>query len=104
VENAVLVVERWVLARLRHCTFFSLAELNAAIAALIPEFNARPFKKLAGSRRTLFETLDRPAMKPLPGERFEYAEWKKVRVHVDYHVEIEGHYYSVPYQWVKHEI
>ncbi len=104
VENAVLVVERWVLVRLRHCTFFSLAELNAAIAALITELNERPFKKLAGSRRTLFETLDRPAMKPLPGERFEYAEWKKVRVHVDYHVEVEGHYYSVSYQLVKCEI
>jgi transposase len=98
VENAVLVTERWILARLRHFTFFSLHELNAAIAKLLEDLNTRPFKKLAGSRRSLFEELDRPALKPLPAQRYVYAEWKKARVNIDYHVEVDRHYYSVPYQ------
>ena len=103
-EVGVQVVERWVLARLRHRSFFSLAELNAAIRALLEALNARPFKKLPGSRRALFEHLERPALRPLPAQRYEYAEWKKARVHVDYHVEVEGHYYSVPYALVKHQL
>lgn len=100
VEVGVQVVERWILARLRHQTFFSLGQLNQAIRALLPRLNERPFRKLPGSRRSLFESLERPALRPLPAERFTYAEWKKARVHVDYHVEVEGHYYSVPYQLV----
>ncbi|MFQ5982342.1 MAG: IS21 family transposase [Woeseiaceae bacterium] len=104
VEAGVLVVERWILARLRNRTFFSLAELNAAIAELLEELNERPFKKLPGTRRSLFETLDRPAMRPLPARAYEYAEWKKVRVNIDYHVAIDKHYYSVPYQLVKQEL
>jgi len=98
VENAVLVTERWILARLRHFTFFSLHELNVAIAKLLEDLNTRPFKKLPGSRRSLFEELDRPALKPLPAQRYIYAEWKKARVNIDYHVEVDRHYYSVPYQ------
>jgi transposase len=100
VEAGVLVAERWILARLRNREFFSLAELNAAIAELLEELNAAPFQKLPGSRRSLFEDLDRPALRPLPAVPYEYAEWTKVRVHIDYHVQVAKHYYSVPYQLV----
>ena len=104
VENGVLVVERWILARLRNRQFFSLAELNTAIAELLEVLNNRPFKKLPGTRRSLFDSLDRPAMQPLPASAYEYAEWKKVRVNIDYHVAIDKHYYSVPYQLVKQQL
>ena len=99
-EAGVLLVERWILAVLRHRTFFSLPELNREIARLLERLNTRPFKKLPGTRRELFEKLDRPALRSLPADPYEFAEWKKVRVNIDYHVEIEGHYYSVPYQLV----
>jgi len=104
VECAVLVTERWILARLRHHTFFNLYQLNAAIAKLLEELNSRPFKKLPGTRRSLFEELDRPALKPLPSQRYVYAEWKKARVNIDYHVEVDRHYYSVPYQLFGREV
>ena len=104
VEVGVQGTERQILARLRHHTFFSLAELNQAMAALLTEYNNRPFQKLPGSRRSLFETLDKPALKPLPAQRYEYAEWKKTTVNIDYHIELEGHYYSVPYQLVKQKV
>ncbi len=97
VEAGVLLVERWILARLRNQTFFSLEELNAAIRALLTELNAKPFRKLPGSRRSLFETLDKPVLRPLPDTPYVFAEWHKVRVHIDYHVELDGHYYSAPY-------
>lgn len=100
VEVGVQVVERWILARLRHQRFFSLSQLNRAIGELLIRLNERPFRKLPGSRRSQFESLERPVLRPLPVERFTYAEWKKARVNVDYHVEVEGHYYSVPYQLV----
>jgi len=98
VEVAVQIVERWILARLRNHTFFSLAEANAAISELLIDLNNRPFKKLPGSRREAFELLDQPVLNPLPTTPYEFAGWKKVRVSIDYHVEVEGHYYSVPYQ------
>ena len=98
------VVERWILAALRHRTFFSLAELNAAVAKLLERLNARAFRKLPGSRRSLFEQLDRPALRPLPSQRYVFAEWKKVRVNIDYHVEVDGHYYSVPYALVRRQL
>lgn len=104
VEAGVLLVERWILAALRHQTFFSLSELNRAIRTLLTRLNARPFRKLPGSRQALFETLDRPALRPLPDAPYVYAEWRKARVHIDYHVEVDRHYYSVPYQLVKHAI
>jgi transposase len=104
VEAGVLVVERWILAVLRQRTFFSLAELNAAIRELLEQLNARPFKKLPGSRRTHFEQLDRPALRPLPAAPYVYAEWKKVRAHIDYHVEVDGHYYSVPHALIKKQL
>ena len=96
VEAGVLLVERWILARLRHQPFGSLTALNRAIAILVAELNARPFKKLPGCRRSAFETIDRPALQPLPAVPYELASWKQAKVHVDYHVEVEGHYYSVP--------
>jgi len=104
VEAGVLVVERWILARLRNRQFFSLAELNAAIAELLEVLNSRPFKKLPGCRKSVFDSLDRPAMQPLPAAPYQYAEWKKVRVNIDYHVAIDKHYYSVPYQLVKQQL
>ena len=100
-EAGVLLVERWILAMLRNRTFFSLQELNREIARLLERLNTRPFKKLPGSRRELFEQIDRPALHPLPAQPYEFAEWKKVRVNIDYHVEVDGHYYSVPYQLVR---
>jgi transposase len=103
VENAVLVAERWILARIRNRTFFSLRELNEAIAELLVEFNERPFQKQPGYRRSLFEELDKPTLGPLP-EPFEYATWRKVRANIDYHVEVDGHYYSVPYQLRKKQL
>lgn len=105
VEVAVQVAQRWILARLRHRTFFSLAELNEAIAELVEQLNDRPMKLYGASRRELFERLDRPALRPLPAERFEPGEWHKGRrANIDYHVEVEGHYYSVPYQLRGEEI
>ena len=104
VETGVQNVERQILAPLRHRTFFSLAELNQALAERLAQHNERPFQKLPGSRRSLLETLDKPALKPLPPTRFEFATWKKAQVHVDYHVEVEGHYYSVPYQLVRQKL
>lgn len=98
VEVAVQIVERWVLARLRHQQFFSLGELNARIRELVEELNARIMRRYGKSRRQLFEELDRPVLKALPAERFVVAEWKQVRVHIDYHVAIEYHYYSAPHQ------
>jgi transposase len=102
-ENGVLVVERWILAALRNRRFFSLAELNLAIRELLGRLNSRPFKKLPGSRRSTFEEIERSALKPLPAFRYELAEWKKVRVNIDYHVTIDHHHYSVPYQLVHQE-
>ena len=101
VESGVLVVERWILAALRHRQFFSLMELNTAITELLETLNTRPFRKLSGCRRDYFEQLDRPALKPLPAQRYVYAEWKQARVHIDYHVAIAGHYYSVPHTLIK---
>jgi transposase len=100
----VQIVERWILAALRNHTFFSLTELNQTIQQLVLKLNQRPFKKLPGSRTELFQSLDKPALKALPLTPYVYAEWKLVRVHIDYHVDIEGHYYSVPYRLVKQQL
>jgi transposase len=99
VEGGVQVVERGMLAR--HHTFFSLLELNTARTDLLVILNQRPFKKLPGSRQSVFEALDRPALRPLPTQPYAYAAWKLARVHIDYHVEVDGHYYSVPYSLVR---
>ncbi len=100
VEGSVLLVQRWILARLRNRRFFSLAELNQAIAALLVDLNRRPFKKLPGCRRSAFERLDQPALRPLPAARYAISRWKTAKVHIDYHVEFEAHYYSVPHRLV----
>jgi len=103
-EAAVLLAQRWILARLRHQTFFHLAELNKAIWELLEELNNRPLQKLGVSRRQLFERLDQPALKSLPAERYELATWKECRVNIDYHVEVHRHLYSVPYALIHERI
>lgn len=97
VENAVLLVERWVAAALRHRRFFRLSELNQAIRELVEKLNRRPFRKRPGSRASLFAELDQPALTPLPAERFELHHWTQARVNIDYHVQLDRHFYSVPY-------
>jgi len=103
-ESGVQVVQRWILAALRKRQFFSLAELNEAIAELLVKLNQRPFRKMPGSRAELYQTIDQPALQPLPAAPFVFAEWKKARVNLDYHIELEGHYYSTPYQLVGQEV
>jgi transposase len=98
VESAVQVAQRWILARLRNRTFFELSELNAAIWELLEELNGRPMQKLGRSRRQLWAELDRPALRPLPRSPYELAEWKRCRPNIDYHIDVEHHPYSVPYQ------
>jgi transposase len=97
-EQGVLLAERWILAALRHRTFYSLDELTEAIGPLLDRLNDRPMRKLKVSRRALFETLDRPALRPLPPTAYELATFKYARANIDYHVEFEDHYYSIPYQ------
>jgi len=92
------MAQRMIVAALRNHTFFSFEDLNDAILALVDKINRRKFKKLDTTRRELFETIDKPAMRSLPPTRYEYAEWSKPRVNIDYHVEVKKHYYSVPYQ------
>ena len=101
VEVAVLIVERWILARLRNRRFFSLAELNAAIGTLVDELNSRLMRKLGASRREFFVNIDQPALMPLPAEPYQYAEWRRARVAPDYHVEVHGHFYSVPFRLIR---
>jgi transposase len=105
VEVAVLVVERWILARLRHRRFYSLAELNAAIAKLLKRLNEeKPLRRLGRTRRQLLEELDRPELKPLPVDPYVFAQWRVCRVGIDYHVEVEKHFYSVPYRFARAEV
>jgi transposase len=104
VEVGVQIVERWILARLRHQTFFSLASLNHAIAQLLSDLNQRSFKKLPGSRLEWFETIDRPALRALPATPYIVACFKVCRVNIDYHVEIQSHYYSVPHALVRKSV
>jgi len=98
VENGVLIAKRWILAVLRHRTFYSLAELNTAVRECLERLNTRPLKKLRKSRKDLFETIDRPNALPLPAHPYEYAEWYKAKVQLNYHIEADRHYYSVPYR------
>jgi transposase len=104
VEVAVQVVERWIIARLRHQEFFSLCDLNKAIRFLLDDLNQRPFKKLPGCRKSQFEALDKPALRALPVTAYYYTEFKLVRVNIDYHIEFDKHYYSVPHHLVKHQV
>jgi transposase len=104
VETGVLLTERWILAALRNRTFFSLAELNEAIAEKLTILNHRKFQKLNTTRKELFDSVDKPALKPLPARSYQFAQWKKATVNIDYHIEVDGHYYSVPYQLIQHQL
>ncbi len=104
VESGVLQVQHWVLAPLRNRTFFSLSELNEAIREKLEALNNRPFQKLETTRKILFETLEKPVLKPLPVHPYVFAQWKKARVNIDYHIEVDHHYYSVPYQLVHEKV
>jgi len=104
VESGVQVVQRWILAALRNRQFFSIHELNQAVSELLVKLNRKPFRKLNGSRHSLFLSLDRPALKPLPQKRYEFAQWKKARVNIDSHIECDKHFYSVPYQLLRKEL
>ncbi len=99
-EGGVLIVERQILAKLRHQKFFSLYQLNRAILELTEDLNAQGFQKRDGTRKSVFEAVDKPAMRPLPATGYEYAEWKKLKVQMNYHVRVENGYYSVPYDLV----
>jgi len=103
-EVGVQIVERWILARLRHHSFFSLAELNQCIRALLEELNAKPFKQLPGNRQQAFEQLDRPALRALPRHPYCYVAIKPVKVNIDYHVQYQQHHYSVPHQYVGEQL
>src|SRR5246127_356471 len=105
VEQAVLIVERWLLGRLRHRIFFSLADVNAAIAELLTQLNEeRPIRRLGVTRRQLLEQIDRPALKVLPTKPYEFSEWRTCRVGIDYHIEVAAHYYSVPHRFARAEV
>src|SRR5712675_928851 len=98
------VVQRWILARLRNRRFFSLAELNQAIRELVDQLNDRPMRGWGTTRRALYEQIDRPALRELPPAPYEYADWKRCRVNLDYHVEIAKHFYSVPFRLLREEV
>ena len=104
VEAGVQLVERWILAALRNQKFFSLTELNSAIRELLVKLNEKPFQKLPGSRKSVYEAQERGALRPLPATRYELAYWKKAKVHLDYHVELDGHYYSAPWRLIGQEV
>lgn len=104
VETGVLIAERWILAVLRHRTFYSLAEMNTAIGECLERLNTRRMRRLGKSRREVFESLDHPSALPLPPKPYEYAEWRKATVNIDYHIEVEGHYYSVPFRLLREKL
>jgi len=104
VEQGVLLTQRWVVAALRKRQFFSLGQLNEVIRELVGKLNRKPFRKLPGSRAELYEKLDRPALANLPSQAYVLAYWKKIRVGLDYHVEVEGPHYSTPYQLVGQQV
>ena len=104
VETGVLIAKRWILAALRHRTFYSLSELNTAIAELLERLNSRALRKVKKSRRELFDLFDRPQAQPLPDISYEYAEWRVARVNIDYHIEVERHYYSVSFRLIREKL
>ena len=104
VENGVLIAQRWILAVLRQRIFYSLAELNAAIRECLERLNTRLMRRMGKSRRELFETIDRPNALPLPNRPYEYAEWGKAKVNIDYHIEVDHHYYSVPFRLLRERL
>jgi hypothetical protein len=104
VEAGVRFAQSYILGRLRNVTFFSLAECNTAIGVALERMNGREMRRLGVSRRQLFDTIERPAMQSLPEQDYEYAEWRFVRVGIDYHVEVEGFFYSVPHALLREQI
>lgn len=104
VEGGVLIVQRYVLARLRHRQFFGLVELNTAIRAVVADLNAKVMRKIGSSRNELLATIDAPALKALPTEPYVYAEWKLCKLGLDYHVEVDQHYYSAPHRLIRERI
>ena len=104
VEVAVLLATRWIIAKLRNRKFFSLVELNEAIRACVTDLNNRPSRHLGASRRALFEEVEHSALKPLPAEPYVFAAWKECGVGLDYHVEVETHYYSVPHTLLREKV
>jgi len=100
VELAVKLVQRWIIARLRHFSFYSIEELNSEIKRLMPLYHNKVMKHLGCSRRELFEELDKPSLLPLPNTRYEYKEFKLLKVSKDYHIQLEHNFYSVPYQLI----
>lgn len=103
VESGVQVVERWIIAALRHHKFFALPEMNAEIRRLVERLNHKPFRKREGSRASLFAAMDQPALRPLPMERFDMSQWSRAKVNIDYHITFDTNFYSVPYNLV-HEV
>jgi transposase len=104
VEVGALIAQRWILAVLRHRTFYSLEELNMAIRELLESLNSRLLRRLSKSRRELFETIDMPNAQPLPERPYEYAEWLKAKVNIDYHIEVDHHYYSIPFHLLRENL
>ena len=104
VEVGVQVVERWIIAALRHRKFFRLEEVNRAVRELLERLNQRPFRKREGSRASVFAALERSALRPLPAERFDMSQWSRARVNIDYHIAFEGNFYSVPYTLVQERV
>jgi len=104
VEGGVLIAQRWILAALRHHTFYNLADLNRAIHELLQHLNTRALRKVKKSRREIFDLFDHPQAQPLPGKAYEYAEWRVARVNIDYHIEVERHYYSVPFRLLREKL
>ncbi len=104
VENVVGIIERQILAAIRHLTFTSIAEINAAIKPRLFAFNQQSFQKMKTSRFALFESVDKPVLKPLPKERYQYSEWQRAKIHIDYHFVFDDHYYSVPYKYIHKEV
>jgi transposase len=104
VEAGVLIAKRWILAVLRKRTFYSLAELNAAIRECLEHLNTRPMRRVGKSRRELFQSIDYPHALPLPQRSYEYAEWRKAKVNIDYHINLDGHYYSMPFQLLREKL
>jgi transposase len=104
VENAVLIVQRWIIAALRNHTFFNVAQANEAIREKLIDYNNKKMQLVDSSRSELFILLDKPALKPLPAIRYQYAEWSEPKVHIDYHILVDKHYYSVPYQYIGEKV
>jgi transposase len=103
-ENGVLLAERWIMAALRNRTFFSLDELREAVWEKLEILNSKPFQKLPGSRRSVFEQEEKPVLRPLPAEPYYFTQWKKATVQLNYHIEVDGHFYSVPHELLRERL